>query len=150
MRITLPIIIILIGLTSCTKRFCTTHYPCDVKDSVSYIERLDTIIIPMPADTVYLETPIDCPDQQVIYREGKHETRVVIKDKILKVYGITAEDSLRVLTTYKRSAEYQELTKVKEVVRYKAPHWAYYLLLFPLGIVLYFAYKYRKFLLRLP
>ena len=55
-------IVTIIVVTSCSRQFCQENYPCIDRDSTSIIQtaNIDTIYIPMPADTVKLETQIDC------------------------------------------------------------------------------------------
>ena len=132
-KILLIIIIAIVAtiiVTSCGRHFCQKNYPCIDKDSTSIIQtaNIDTIYIPMPADTVKLETQIDCPDQKIIYKDGKVEYKVVIKDKILTVYRISDQDSLRVITAYKNTSEFKRLTEVKYAKEYivKTPRLAWY------------------------
>ena len=151
---TLLIIIIAIVatiiITSCGRHFCQKNYPCIDKDSTSIIQtaNIDTIYIPMPADTVKLETHIDCPDQKIIYKDGKVEYKVVIKDKILTVYRISDQDSLRVITAYKNTSEYKKLTEIKEVEKIvtKTPRLAWYSYILNLLLILWVT---RKFWIRL-
>ena len=80
-------IIVLIALifSGCSKKYCRDKYPCIEKDSISIVEtaNIDTIYIPMLADTVKIETQIDCPDQKIIYKDGKTEYKVIIKDNLI-------------------------------------------------------------------
>lgn len=122
--------VISIFLVSCSKDYCRTKYPCIEKDSTSYIEKatIDTLYIPLPADTVKIQSDIDCPDQKIVYKDGKIEYKVVIKDKVLTVYRIAANDSLRVIYAYKNTEEFKKLTEIKIVdkIVFKVPKWCYY------------------------
>ena len=150
----LLVIVISIILTACSKEYCKTHYPCVDKDSTSFIQtaNIDTIYLPMPADTVKLETQIDCPDQKVIYKDGKVEYRVVIKDKILTLYKISANDSLRLIYAYKNTEEFRKLTEVKEVdkIVFKAPKWCYYSLGVNLLLIAFITRKFWAKLFKFP
>lgn len=128
--ILLAIVIISIVATACGRNYCKMHYPCIEKDSISIIQtaNIDTVYLQMPADTVKLETQIDCPDQKVIYKDGKVEYRVVIKDKVLTLYKISERDSLRLIYAYKNTEEFKKLTQVKyvDVIKHKVPKWCWY------------------------
>lgn len=130
MKKLLTISVFFIFLVSCSKEYCRTKYPCVEKDSTSYIEKanIDTLYIPLPADTVKIQSDIDCPDQKIVYKDGKTEYKVVIKDKVLTVYRINQNDSLRVIYAYKNTEEFKKLTEVKIVdkIVYKVPKWCYY------------------------
>lgn len=130
MKKLLIISIISIFLVSCSKDYCRTKYPCIENDSTSYIEKatIDTLYIPMPADTVKIQSDIDCPDQKIVYKDGKTEYKVVIKDKVLTVYRINQNDSLRVIYAYKNTEEFKKLTEIKIVkeIEYKTPKLAWY------------------------
>jgi bacteriorhodopsin len=82
----------------------------------------------MFADTTYIQTPIDCPDQTIIYREGKKETQIIIKDKIIYLTATTKADSIRFILAYKDSKEFKTITQVKNIVEFKekTPKWAWY------------------------
>lgn len=142
----LIIVVISIILTACGKEYCSNHYPCVDNDSTSFIQtaNIDTIYIPMPADTAYIKIPADCKDQEVIYKDGKTEYKIVIKDKILNVYRFTVKDSLRVIYAYKNTEEFKKLTEIKyiEVVKYKVPKWCYCSLLIN---ILLFIWVTRRF-----
>lgn len=122
--------VISIFLVSCSKDWCYDKYPIPENNSSSYIEtaNIDTIYLPMPADTVKIQSDIDCPDQKIIYKDGKTEYKVVIKDKILTVYRIGVKDSLRVIYAYKNTDEYKKQTEVKIVkeIEYKTPKIGWY------------------------
>lgn len=143
-------IVTIIIVTSCSRQFCQKNYPCIDRDSTSIIQtaNIDTIYIPMPADTVKLETQIDCPDQKIIYKDGKVEYKVVIKDKILTVYRISDQDSLRVITAYKNTSEYKKLTEIKEVEKIvtKTPKLAWYSYLLNVLLIVWLT---RKFWIRI-
>jgi len=142
--------IILIGIalllfSSCSKKWCNNHYPCI--DSISVVEKtiLDTTWLQMPADTTYIETPIDCPDQQVIFKEGKKETVIKIKDKVIYLNQITKSDSIRIINQFKQTSEFKQAIKEVPVVEYKTPKWnkSIIIVLSILGL-----WAYRKFIVR--
>lgn len=134
-------------ISGCSRQWCEQHYP--KQDSTTYIEtaKIDTIYIPMPADTVFIESQIDCPDQRIIYKDGKVEYKVIIKDKVLTIYRVSEKDSLRLIYAYKNTDEYKKLTQIKEVVKIKekAPKWAWYSLAIN---ILLLGFTTRKFWLK--
>jgi len=130
--IVIILVVITILLFGCSKKYCQNRYPCAKKDSTSFIEsvKIDTFYIPIKSDTTYIQTPIDCPDQTIIYREGKKETQIIIKDKIIRLTAITKEDSARLFLAYKNTKEFKQLTRTITVVEIqtKTPKWAWYCL----------------------
>lgn len=133
----LLLIIIIIALAGgCSRRYCERHYPPKEVENTKYIEtiKLDTTYLQMPADTTYIELPFDCPDQQIIYREGKKETKIVVKDKVIHVSSITAADSAAIISLYKESKDYKDQTKIVEV-KY-IPKWAIWLKWIFIGLFL--------------
>ena len=137
---------ILLLFSSCSKKWCNSHYPC--VDSISVVEKtiLDTAWLQMPADTTYIETKIDCPDQQVIFKEGKKETVIKIKDKILYLNQITKADSIRIINQFKQTKEFKQAVKEVPVIEYKTPKWnkSIIIVLSILGL-----WAYRKFIVRI-
>lgn len=127
-------------LTGCSKKWCNNHYPCI--DSTTYTEvvRIDTSWINLPADTTYIELPFDCPDQQIVYREGKTETKIIVKDRKIYINQITAADSAAIINLFKQSSEFKQAVKEVEVPKLYIPRWVW-LTLTSLIILLIFAYR---------
>lgn len=150
----LVITIITIVLASCSKEYCRNKYPCIDKDSTAIIQtaNIDTIYLPMPADTVKLETQIDCPDQRIIYKDGKTEYKIVIKDKLLTVFRISDKDSLRVIMAYKNTSEYKRLTEIKEVVKIvqKTPKLARYSYILNIILILFITRRFWGKFIKFP
>ena len=132
--------------SSCSKKWCNNHYPCI--DSVNIVEKtiLDTTWLQMPADTTYIETSIDCPDQEVIFKEGKKETVIKIKDKILYLNQITKADSLRIINQFKQTKEFKQAVKEVSVIEYKTPKWNRNIII-ALSIIVIWAY--RRFIVKI-
>ena len=149
MRIKL-ILLAAIFFFGCSKKYCQEKYPCAEKDSASFIQtyNIDTIYIQMNADTTYIESKLDCPDQKIVYREGKVEYKVLIKDKVLTISRISEADSMRLIYGYKNTDEFRRLTQLKIVpeIHYKTPKWAYYSLAVSFLLI---AWVTRKIWLRL-
>ena len=126
--------------SGCSKKWCTEHYPCI--DSTSYRElvKVDTAWFKLPADTTYIELPFDCPDQQIIYKEGKKETKIVVRDRKIYINQITAADSAAIINLFKQSSEFKQAVKEVEVPKLYVPNWLW-LTLTSLIILLIFAYR---------
>jgi hypothetical protein len=124
------LIVTLVTISGCSKEWCYNRYPSPKKDSVSLTEQIliDTIYIPMPADTVFLKADVDCADQKIIYKDGKTEYKIIIKDKVLTLTKISEADSSRLIRSFMNTSEFRNLTKVKEVfvTEYKTPKIAWY------------------------
>ena len=134
------IILPLLLFSGCSKKWCTEHYPCI--DSTSYLEvvKVDTAWFKVPADTTYIELPFDCPDQQIIYKEGKKETKIVVSDRKIYINQITAADSAAIINLFKQSSEFKQAVKEVEVPKLYVPSWVW-LTLTSLIILLIFAYR---------
>ena len=136
--------IVLIGIilifASCNRKIVEQN---TYKDSVSYVEKvnIDTIYIPMPADTTYIKVAADCPDQETILKNGNKEIKVVIKDKILYVSQITRKDSIALINAFKTTKEYKdkEVIKIVKETVFKTPKYNWWVMgceLFIIGILL--------------
>ena len=112
----ISLIFLLFIATSCGRDWCYERYPMPEVDSVRITQGLDTLYIPMPADTVFIQSDIDCPDQRIIYKDGKIEYKIQIKDRILTVYRISKVDSLAVITRFMNSEEFKRLTQQVKVI----------------------------------
>lgn len=84
-------------LTSCSQRWCNSHFPpVSSRDSV-YIETVKEIPVPIPGDSIIVEVPVNCPDQDLVDIEtskliqqikilnGKLISRTEIKPDTIKV-----------------------------------------------------------------
>lgn len=84
-----------IGAISCaTEKRCGIKYPCVTgKDSV-YIETVDTVKIPIPGDTIKIETKIPCEDFTLITEDGKVLQELNVTDGTLKQKIIIKTDTV--------------------------------------------------------
>ena len=53
-------------LTSCSQRWCSTRYPPQTSKDSIYIETIKEIPVILPGDTVNIEVPVNCPDQDLV------------------------------------------------------------------------------------
>ena len=133
-------------LNGCTKKYCQQHYPCNDSTVTSEVTKFDTTYLQLPSDTTFIELPFDCPDQQVIYRDGKKEIIYKIKDRILTVNEVTFADSIRIINKFKESKEFKQYAKEVEIIKFKTPKNNYYLIG---GLILIVLIQNRKKILSL-
>ena len=126
----------------------TTKKLPEIRSEYREIEKVDTHYVKMPADTQYISVPIDCPDDSIIFVEGKTKTEVVIRDKILTVKRLTKADSVAVYNIYKEKYGNTETVKTVEVEKVvnKIPKFYYYLLAI---FIILTIFAYRKPLLKI-
>ena len=138
------IILSLLLLSGCSKKWCTEHYQCI--DSTAYREvvKIDTAWFKVPADTTYIELPFDCPDQQIIYKEGKKETKIVVRDRKIYINHITAADSAAIINQFKQSSEFKQYSRPVDVKIPFIPKWIKYLLMIESLLLIW---NYRKYIL---
>jgi len=90
----------LIFLTSCNpcKRL-TRKCPPLIRDSISYVEtiKFDTITLVSPADTLFIQIPVEVPLENlvVVNETTGPKLKIEIKDGILEAEVICPEDSLK-------------------------------------------------------
>lgn len=140
------VLVWIVAISGCSKKFCQKNYPCNDIDSVMTINSFDTAYIKVPGDTTYIELPFDCPDQQVIYRDGKKEIVYKIKNRVLTVNEVTFADSIRIINQFKESKEFKQYAKTIEVPVPFIPKWIKYWLL---GLHIWLIWAYRKNILSL-
>lgn len=133
-------------LSGCSKKWCNNNYPCIDSTNYKEVTKFDTTYLKLPGDTTYIELPFDCPDQQIIYKEGKKETRIVVKDRKIYINQITKEDSLAIVNWFKQTEEYKQAVKEVEVFKWYVPNWLWFTLT---GLILLLIFAYRKTLFRL-
>ena len=133
-------------LNGCAKNYCQQHYPCNDSVNISEVTKFDTTYLQMPSDTTFIEMPFDCPDQQIIYRDGKKEIIYKIKDRILTVNEVTFADSIRIINKFKESKEFKQYAKEVEIIKFKTPKNNYYLIG---GLILIVLIQNRKKILSL-
>lgn len=137
-------IIVIIGaiaLSGCSRQWCETRYPVSV--STSYIEKIDTSWLLMPADTELIMIPADCPDQQVKVKDGGKETKIMIKNKIITIERRSKADSIQILSL--KSKLLEQKIKIVEKPTPIVPGWVRKLLLAELitaiSIIIYWQRK---------
>lgn len=135
----------ILSLSGCSKKWCNNRYPCIDSTVTETTIQLDTSYIQLPADTVLIELPFDCPDQQIIYKEGKRATRIVVKDRKIYVNQVTAADSVAIINWFKQSKEFKQAVKEVPVIEYKTPRWNKNIIISLFILVLW---SYRKYIVK--
>lgn len=77
-RILLYLAFLSLFLTSCTQKWCLSHYEfTSSKDSI-YIETVKEIPVYLPGDSVFVEVPvINCPDQELVNIETSKLKQII-------------------------------------------------------------------------
>jgi hypothetical protein len=63
--------------SSCSKRWCNAKYPVIAQTDSVYIETVKKIPVLIPGDTVKIDVPINCPDQELINVETAKLKQVI-------------------------------------------------------------------------
>jgi hypothetical protein len=100
MRILLfALLSVFLTLSSCvTAKRCNDRFPPVTFTDTTYIEKIKEIPIHIPGDTININTPVNCPDQDIVSIEnsklkqqisilkGKLVSKTTIKPDTIKVY----------------------------------------------------------------
>lgn len=124
-------------LSGCSKKWCNNNYPCIDSTNYKEVTKFDTTYLQVPGDTTYIELPFDCPDQQIIYKEGKKETKIVVKDRKIYINQITKADSLAIVNWFKQTDEFKQYSKEVEISVKYIPKWIWLVVLGLLLIVVW-------------
>lgn len=108
----LIVLVILIAFTGCvTQRKCNLRFPTEnTKDSI-YIETIKEIPVILPADTINVEVPVNCPDQDLVNVETSK-----LKQEIKILNGkLVSKTQIKQDTVFIHTKETKTITKeVKE------------------------------------
>ena len=133
--------------TGCiTQKRCLSRYPPQITSDSIYIEKLKEVPIYVPGDTVNLEVPIKCPDQDIVSMENS-KLRQVIKILNGKLFSSTEikPDTVKILVPEIHTSVTE--VKIPAPVRYTPK---IYLIAFwmdigiLIAVALYIAYKIFK------
>jgi hypothetical protein len=147
MKLKIVFLAIIIGfLTSCaTQRRCAMKFPMQSSRDSIYIESIKEIPVPLPGDTIRVDVPINCPDQDVIKVENSK-----LKQEISIIKGkLISNTTIKPDTVFVHSKEIKTVikeVKVPEPVKYVPKFYKYCaLILICLVIItiIYFALKYK-------
>lgn len=113
MRYFILIAILLCSCNPCKKlqRKC----PPVIVDSIVEIITLDTLILVSPADTLYLEIPVQPTLQDLIVDSPGPKLSIKVKEKIIEIQVVCPEDSLKAIITELESREVKTIRVPVEV-----------------------------------
>lgn len=147
MKTILWTLFVLLLLSGCvTQKRCTKKFPQVASVDSVYIEKLKEIPVYLPGDTVNVEIPADCKDQELIVLEndllkyelyiekGKIKTKYVIKPDTIKVYVPEIHEKVKEV-------------KVPQIVKETPKFWkitGWTGILFILSLLVYFGFKIKK------
>jgi hypothetical protein len=91
------IVLILISSSCITQKRCLERYP--PSRDTTYIETVKETIIPLPGDTINIEVPVRCPNQDVVLVENNRlkQTIRILNGKLLSTTEIKP-DTIKVTT----------------------------------------------------
>jgi len=94
------ILILIVLFSGCvTQKRCSERFPCtSSKDSI-YIERLDTVEIILPGDSVIIETVVPCNDFELKIENGKLLASLKVVNGILQAKMNEKPDTVFRFTT---------------------------------------------------
>ena len=89
---------------------CVTQRPASIERDTLYVETLREIPILIPGDSVLVEVPIDCPDQNLaVFENARLRQLIRIKDRKLQSFTNIKPDTVIVTVTDTK-------TVIKEVI----------------------------------
>jgi len=133
-------------LGSCvTQRRCTNKFPVrSSKDSI-YIENVKEVPVYLPGDSIKVNIPINCPDQELVNMEtGKLKQQISILKGRLISNTIIKPDTVFVHTkeTVTKTKEVKVPEKIKFVPKFfKFCTWGFIFII--LAVIAYFVIKYK-------
>jgi len=143
--------IISVFTVSCSQRWCNAKYPQIASQDSLYIETIKEVPVYLPGDSILVDVPVDCPDQDLVNIEtGK------LKQQIRILNGrLIASTNIKPDTVYIHSKETitkTNVVKVPEKIKFipkffKFCTWGFVFIV--LSVIVYFVIKYRLKLLLL-
>lgn len=134
-------------LSSCvTQKRCNNRFPQVASIDSIYIETLKEVEIPLPGDTIEIEIPIDCPDQDVgIVEIGKLKSEISILNKKLTSKTTIKPDTVKIyvpeihekIVIEKKPVEVRYIPKFNKVMTWVG-------ILFTLALLAYIGFKIRS------
>ena len=108
----LALAVLFLTLSSCvTYKRCNLKYPpVSAKDSV-YIETIKEVPVPIPGDTIKVDVPINCPDQDIVSVENSK-----LKQQIKILNGrLVSNTEIKPDTVWVHTKETKTITKEVKV-----------------------------------
>ena len=136
----------IIVLSSCvTQKKCLQKFPPSASTDSVYIEKVKEVPVYLPGDTVNVEIPVSCPDQDLIKVENSKlkQEILIIKGKLISKLTVKPDTvKVPVIQTIEKIKE----VKVPEPVKYVPKIAKAFAWIGGLCIALLIAYISRKFL----
>jgi hypothetical protein len=131
-----------------TQKRCSERFPCLPAQSDSiYIERLDTVLIPIEEDSFVIFAEVPCEDFELKAENSKLLNDLKVVNGMLKQRTKVKPDTVRIFT--KDTVTKTVYVQQKEV-EYKVPRiWmvlGWFVIAFIIGIVLFILYTIKKVL----
>jgi hypothetical protein len=106
------ILILSLFLGSCvTQRRCSIKYPPIVQKDSIYVETVVKIPVPVPGDTIKVDVPVNCPDQDIVSVENSK-----LKQQIKILNGrLVSNTEIKPDTVYVHTKETKTITKEVKV-----------------------------------
>lgn len=116
------LLIALLILSSCTTaKRCAKRFPQVASVDSVYVETLKEVPIYLPGDSIEIEIPIDCPDQDVTVETGRLKQQITILNKMLKSKTTIKPDTVKVYVT-ETEVQYKEV-KIPQVIKETPRFW---------------------------
>ena len=137
--------ILSVSAVSCSQRWCNTKYPQIASQDSLYIETVKEIPIYLPGDSILVNVPVDCPDQNLVNVEtGKLKQQIsILKGRLISNTNIKPDTVFVPVTEIKTVIKE---VKVPEEVRFvpkffKFCTWGFVFIIF--AIIIYLVIKYK-------
>ena len=137
--------ILSVSAVSCSQRWCNTKYPQIASRDSLYIETVKEIPIYLPGDSILVNVPVDCPDQDLVNVEtGKLKQQIsILKGQLISNTNIKPDTVFVPVTEIKTVIKE---VKVPEEVRFvpkffKFYTWGFVFIIF--AIIIYLVIKYK-------
>jgi len=111
-------------LSSCTtQKKCSRKFPNVARVDSIYIEKLKVIPVEVPGDSIIIEVPIDCPDQDVTVETAKLKQTISILNKKLSSKTTIKPDTVKIYVPEIREKIVQ--VKVPEIIKEIPRFWKF-------------------------
>lgn len=112
MRKVLLFLILSVFLASCvTQRRCNLRFPPSVQKDSIYVETIKEVPVPIPGDTIKVDVPINCPDQDIVSVENSK-----LKQQIKILNGrLVSNTEIKPDTVWVHTKETKTITKEVKV-----------------------------------
>jgi len=136
---------------SCSQRWCNARYPQVASQDSLYIETVKEIPVYLPGDSILVDVPVNCPDQDIANVEtGKLKQEISILKGRLVSHTIIKPDTVFIHTT--NTVTKTQTIKVPEKIKVVPKFFKFCTLAFIFIVLFFIAYlgfKYKVKILSL-